>query len=71
MCPRARVIIPGLLRKVEKLEDDLKKFEAADEIKRKKKRPIWLFVIVLFIVWSFVLMNKEVETMSKGQYQLP
>ncbi|XP_074374320.1 uncharacterized protein LOC141714718 [Apium graveolens] len=70
MCQRSRMIIPGLLKKIDKLEDDLGKHEAAVEKKGNKKSPILYYVVMILLVWVFIVLNKEMESMPKG-YELP
>ncbi|KAK6150062.1 hypothetical protein DH2020_017587 [Rehmannia glutinosa] len=61
MCSRARQIIPGLLKKINKLEDQVKEFEKLEDqvkefdklegkMKRNRNNEIWLWM-TLFFSW--------------------
>lgn len=48
MCPRSKTIIPGLLRKVEKLEDVV-------AAKKKKERLLLMVVVLMFVICFFLM----------------
>ncbi|GER52414.1 GRF zinc finger containing protein, partial [Striga asiatica] len=50
MCTRARQILPGLLKKNEKLEDELKR-------KRFSERCMWLVLVLSWMVVYLLLKN--------------
>ncbi|XP_074378300.1 uncharacterized protein LOC141719829 [Apium graveolens] len=71
MCQRSRMIIPGLLRRIEKLEEEAEKLEVVVAgMKTKRGRNVFIYVTVFMLLIFVLVMKNDGEVVVKRQNKL-